>query len=210
MPFSFLWTSPALLSPTLQFFEKELLGFWQRPTQSLTQPKGRLKDLKFSPLKICHSFLSTTSLYQPLFFSPTLLLSVPFIFFLSSPFSINLSSSSSFFYSSHLPQISLSLFAPLHAHSLFLWVSEELLDFWQRPIQFTARRKWKHLPLLSSPHALIPSVLPCSFSFFLYLLFVFLLCINFKYIFFFYFLSFVPNLFVFNFVYFVLYACIFN
>ncbi len=106
-----------------------------------------------------------------------------------------------FFYSSHLPQFSLSFFAPLRARSLFLWVSEELLDFWQRPIQFTARRKWKHLPLLSSPPALIPSVLPCSFSFFLYLLFVFLLCTYFKYIFFFYFLSFVPN--------FCFYFCVF-
>lgn len=83
LPFSFLWMSPALLSPTLQFFEKELLGFWQRPTQSLTQPKGRLKDLKFSPLKICHSFLPTTSLYQLLFFSPTLLLSIILFYLLS-------------------------------------------------------------------------------------------------------------------------------
>ncbi len=96
-----------------------------------------------------------------------------------------------FFYSSHLPQFSLSLFAPLHARSLFLWVSEELLDFWQRPIQFTARRKWKHLPLLSSPPALIPSVLPCSFSFFIYYLcfyYVLILNIYFSFTFFHFFL----------------------
>ncbi len=164
LPFSFLWTSPALLSPTLQFFEKELLGFWQRPTQSLTHPKGRLKDLVFttenlSLISLHHFTLSTSFLL-----THSLTLST-IHFFLSSPFSINLPSSSFFFYSSHLPQFSLSLFSPLHARSLFLWVSEELLDFWPRPIQFTARRKWAHLPLLSSPPALILSVLPCSFLF---------------------------------------------
>lgn len=36
-----------------------------------------------------------------------------------------------FSYSSHLPQFSLSLFSPLHARSIFLWVNEELLDFWR-------------------------------------------------------------------------------
>ncbi len=96
LPFSFLWTSPALLSPTLQFFEKELLGFWQRPTQSLTHPKGRLKDLVFttenlSLISLHHFTLSTSFLL-----THSLTLST-IHFFLSSPFSINLPSSSFFF-----------------------------------------------------------------------------------------------------------------